>query len=101
MDNIKCDIRQLEQDNQRIINDIKIIEEQLTEMKFCRIAMKEAWSGSAATATDKRLDMLTETMILNVLAKLQIMAKLENESKDTYNEGENQMENMIANVTVA
>ena len=99
MDIIKCDIRQLEQDNQRIIEGIKAIMEQMETIKYIRDTLKDDWTGSAAQATEIRLDELLK-LLCNIMYELQKMAKLECESKETYYQGENQIANMISDVIV-
>lgn len=100
MDKIKCNINQLDNDNQRVTANINIMKEEIQIIQTVMSTLKEAWEGPSADAFLMRMEDILNEMT-KVVQMLDTMAKFEATSVDTYSNGETHIETLVADVTVA
>lgn len=100
MDKIRCDIRQLDSDNQRVDGNIKIIKNEIQVINSVMSTLKEAWEGPSADAFLDNMEMILHEMG-TVVQMLDQMSRFEAKSVDTYSGGETQIETIVEDVTIA
>lgn len=100
MDKIRCDIRQLDSDNQRVDGNIKIIKDEIQVINSVMSTLKEAWEGPSADAFLMNMEVILQEMG-TVVQMFEQMSRFEAQSVDKYSDGETQIETTVENVTIA
>ena len=100
IDKIKCNMATLASDAMEVRNNINIMEDKLADIIQCKEKLDAGWDGDASDTFLAELTLEIQQM-QNFIDRLKELAKYEDVSKDTYNDGEKSISVMISEVSIA